>query len=164
MTAPPGLDALTSRSLYLLLFATEKANVYHWVLYFHDYPGFGGYKFHIQKPSVDGRWRPDRGTIYGAVGPFVLALRLSAQDLSLTIDDTLREDDDRLNDFPGMTSRVWALRALTRVGDRCFIMFDPDIQAFEREVMAFAAAAIKSGGHQHPRRIDYSRVCGMKHA
>ncbi|KAL4944484.1 hypothetical protein BDV06DRAFT_220218 [Aspergillus oleicola] len=128
--------ALIPNTLYIALYLRSDPptpNDFHWALY-HARSNNRGTKYHITNEGPDGRWIAGHTTESpsGILKGFLLVglIRVASvkttspstsgggggeADVNEKIDTTLRSQDTKLNDQPGITCRIWLKQMLARL-------------------------------------------------
>ena len=164
------LETLQLNGLYVLLFIRDQPplqNDFHWGLYIHQHPKFGGNKYHI-KQFGDG-WITDHGTTSGVFKSFLLVGLFQIAKVPSgwegLADDMIRTYDQQLNDLVGITCRTWVLRvlaALQKPANGHSILQCNDLNALEQEIFAFGNAnATSAANNVQPRPVGASSLCSL---
>ena len=165
------LRDLRVNSLYVTLFIRQAQPVpdgFHWGLYLHLPPGDSGIKYHLK--SLANGWIADRGTTCGIFKSFLLFGLIRIADVPATwinhVDGVLRSYDNRLNNTPGITCRLWlfwVLELLRKpVNNYRFLKCD-DLTTLEQEIMTWGNRyAHDTSQNVQPRLTHDSTLCQLQ--
>lgn len=116
---PTPLEDLADNSLYILLFcrADPGPDNFHWALYLHRNAQSGGTKYHIT--GSEGRWLVAHETTRSVTRQFLLVCLIRVASAAIEqqelADRIIRQEDDTVNQIPGITCRIYVRRICERL-------------------------------------------------
>lgn len=158
------LSRLTPGGLFVVLWANDRPpqkHRFHWGLYFHTTPT-KGLKYHIINDD-EGAWEAAHGETQGVFkSPQLCALIYIATiqpDKKSDVDHIIKSLDAELNEYPGITCRVWVMMIVRLLVHKRFIHC-PLADDLEDECMEIGnrhQIDIITG--RQPRSVIKSQVC-----
>ncbi|KAI9727694.1 MAG: hypothetical protein M1828_005922 [Chrysothrix sp. TS-e1954] len=160
--AKSSLSNLTPNSLYILLTveSLDERDKFHWAIYLHLDESIGGDKYHIR--NLGGHWITDHSRTRSiAKTNFLVGLvciaSVSQKDVE-QIESIITAEEGVLNQTPGLTCRMYCLRACERLAKGAMIAYT-SLSSLEREILDFGNLHNADAEQNlHPRPIMVSRM------
>ncbi|OQE17338.1 hypothetical protein PENSTE_c021G09850 [Penicillium steckii] len=158
------LSRLTPYGLYIVLWANDRPPQkyrFHWGLYFHTSPT-QGLKYHIVNDDEDA-WKAAHGETRGVFKSLQLCalvhIATIQPDARDDVDHIIKSLDGELNEYPGITCRVWVMMIVQLLACRRFL-YCPLADDLEYECMEIGnCCQIDVITGRQPRSVIKSQVC-----
>lgn len=162
MTLEPG-------GIYVALFVRGEANTFHYSLYHHhssckDAKGrivTDGMQFSVNQLGVG--WITAHERTAGVMNLLFLVglVKIGSCEDSAELERLVRVEDDMLNEIPGVTCRVYTMRAIQRLLEASILrsIFNATLEEIEEELRHFALAHEEDANMAiQPRPLHFSKL------
>lgn len=157
--------ALPLGGLYILLFLRDgdnpQTNDFHWGYYLHE-SSAGGMKYHIKGKT--NHWNAGHEATGGVYESMLLCVVVKVGQIPASeydqIDQIMKTYDGALNNFPGISCRVWIWMIMEKLIDGEMVQNSGTVAELEQECFAFGNQHISDTvANEQPRPLVRSSLC-----